>query len=88
MIDCNLFKSINFRLFQDIFETILSEKNLIEYLHDLEDVLFDNSNEEENNSFLDMTSEEEMLDLVKNTLNSLIPGNDLDSTYFFRLKVI
>ena len=67
-----MFKKKLFRFFQDLFEEVMSKEQLVSYLHDLESLLFNKSDEEE--SLLDNNDESKLYFLAKKLIKSLIPG--------------
>lgn len=59
------------RFFEEFFNELLNEKQLIEYLHDIEQILFDSNADEK--SIFDK-DEMEFFTFTQNLLNNLLPG--------------
>lgn len=74
------------RIFQDLFEELMSKEMLISYLHDLEDLLFNSAEDEE--SLLDSNDEEKFYFLAKKLVKSLIPGKIINLIYILCIRYI
>ena len=61
------------RFFEDLFNEILSEKKMIEYLHDIGVILFDSNDDDESVSIFDF-DEERFFKFTQKTINNLMPS--------------